>query len=232
MRGIILAGGTGSRLGLLTRHINKHCLPLYDRPMVVWPFWTLRDSGITDITVVSTPSGVGQIHSVLGGACKYSVQTEAGGIPQAIACADDSSEESVAVILGDNLFIPNPLITASPGLAHCYLYKPPADRLPEFGVPEFRDNKITRVVEKPREPPSPYAVTGLYVFPCNVFAAIRALKRSGRGEYEVSDLLNYYADVERLDYTVVGGYWGDAGTVDDLADCTAAAKRWKDGIDR
>lgn len=226
MRGIVLAGGTGSRLGSLTKAVNKHLLPVYDRPMILWPIQTLKDNGILDITIVSTPKGIGQLAELLGGGYTYRVQDQPGGIAQAILCAADKSAESIAVILGDNVFLPSPEI---PDLvdAWCFLHHSPSHDLRQFGVPQIAGSFISEVVEKPKSPPSNYVVAGLYVFDSDVFDVVLGQSASGRGEYEVADLLNHYANHQTLNHLFHEGFWGDAGTIEGLAECSAACAKFK-----
>lgn len=234
MRGVILAGGTGSRLGLLTKTLNKHVLPVASKPMICWPLATLTDNQITDITVVSTPSGVGQIANLLGSGSDfgcdltYRVQDQPGGVAQALMCAyrKDLNGEPLAVILGDNVFGKTPLIL-SDTVTKCYLKRiPDKEKLRSLGVVLAYDKNgsIIGVVEKPVDPPSEFAVTGLYVFGYGVFDVLRTQKASGRGELEITDLLNFYAETETLSCYVTSGFWGDAGTLDGLAECSLAMK--------
>lgn len=233
MRGIVLAGGTGSRLGVLTKVVNKHILPVGDRPMIEWPIKVLRDNYIDDITIVSSPRGIGQIAELLGGGYEYRVQDRPGGIVSALACAwrRQVSDGPVVVVLGDNVFTQSPVLYRSnvrQGTARCFLKILPDSKLRAFGVPRFNDAMgITEVVEKPEVPPSCYAVVGLYVFEAEVFNRLSAVKKSVRDEVEISDLLNVYAFANALEHTVVNGFWGDAGTVDGLAECTSTVLEWK-----
>jgi glucose-1-phosphate thymidylyltransferase len=233
MRGIVLAGGTGSRLGNLTKLVNKHLFPVGGEPMIHWPLKVLRDNGIDDITIVSTPSGVGQLAMLLGGEYTYRVQDQPGGIAQALACADDKSGRSVAVILGDNVFWPSPKIWKTcvdlpSSFAHCVLHKSPYHDLTQFGVPRFVSNVVAEVVEKPLAPPSDYVVTGLYLFSYDVFEVMKTVGTGKRGEYEMTDVLNRYAaDVDKtlrstkLEY----GFWGDAGTYEGILECSKAVSK-------
>lgn len=228
MHGIILAGGTGSRLGDLTKAVNKHLLPVADQPMIYWPLEVMHDNGIDDITIVSSPQGIGQLASLLGEGYTYRVQNEPGGIAQAIVCAG-RSDGYVAVILGDNVFLPPPQLRSYGGCgrAKCYLSLVARYRVREFGVPTFERGIIKYVTEKPSDPESSYAVTGLYVFPQGVFEEASVVKQSSRGETEVTDLLNRYAGRGLLDHEIVGDFWGDAGTVDGMTECTAAVREWR-----
>lgn len=234
MRGVILAGGLGTRLGVSTTVVNKHCLPVYDRPMILWPLQVLLDNGITDITVVSTPQGLGEISSVLtySGAkadFTYRVQDKPGGITHALACADDGSNRNVAVILGDNVFLSSPKLHVAPDHARCFLHESPTHNLRQFGVARF-DNQwqavVKEVIEKPDTPPSNHVVTGLYTFGPEVFHLLRDIMPSKRGEYEITSLLNErYAAQRRLMHSFFKGWWGDAGTPDGLLNCGAAVRK-------
>lgn len=226
MRGIILAGGTGSRLGALTKVVNKHLLPVGGVPMVYYPLRVLRDNGIEDITVVSSPDGVGQLAALLGSGAEhgceftYRVQDQPGGIAAALVAAGNCGG-SVAVVLGDNVFIPSPVLKPGVSAFRASVFLAKADDLSGFGVPCFHPagKHIEGVFEKPKNPPSEYAVTGLYLFGPDVFCNLRELKPSARGELEITDLLHSYAQRRRLNHTVFDGFWGDAGTVEGMRRC-------------
>lgn len=234
MRGIILAGGTGSRLGPLTKVVNKHLLPVGGRPMIHWPIKILRDNTIDDITIVSTPRGVGQLAESLGGGFTYRVQDKPGGIVQAIGCADRyAGRESICVILGDNVFLPSPVIPKIfdhdlyIDYAHCYLSEVLGSKIKEFGVPKFDKETgiIKSIEEKPENPSSAFAVTGMYLFTANVFDKIKNIPVSKRGETEITDLLNEYTN-GRLSYDIIKSFWGDAGTLDGMQTCTEAIYKY------
>ena len=230
MRGVILAGGTGSRLiPVNPTGINKHCLTVYDRPMIYWALDVLHDNGINDITVVSSPKGVGELAIMLKGGISYRVQDRPGGIAQALYCAKSKSRESIFVILGDNIFLPSPgtVELNLDELASCYLTKIPKSRLREFWVPQFNESdKIVCIQEKPLEPSSEYAVTGLYAFEPDVFSRIEGMPVGVRGEMEISDLLSTYAIENKLGHCIFDGFWGDAGTPQGLSDCSLACEKW------
>jgi glucose-1-phosphate thymidylyltransferase len=234
MRGIILAGGTGSRLGKSTQVVNKHCLPVYDRPMIEWAAQVMRDNSIEDITIVTGPEAVGPISLIMGDGYRYRVQCKPRGIADALHCAYINDDRPVVVILGDNIFLPSPVLTQlengiKPTHAHCFLHTSPGHDLTQFGVAVLSDDppaRLVRIVEKPSDPPSKYVVTGLYVFPSLVFELIYDLEESSRGELEITDLLNMYADAHVLTSHVYQGFWGDAGTPQGLLDCSIAAKIW------
>lgn len=226
MRGIVLAGGTGSRLGDTTKVVNKHLLPVGGRPMIHWPLKVLRDNNIDDITIVSSPRGIGQLAELLGGGYTYRVQDRPGGIAQALACAQDRSSAPVVVILGDNVFLPSPNMVEDFPIPRCYLSQSPRHDLKQFGVPRFNNGTIADVVEKPTDPGSSYAVTGLYTFGSSVFDKAVAMAIGHRGEYEITDLLNQYARGGALKHTILKGFWGDAGTVEGMAECSKAISEW------
>lgn len=229
MRGIILAGGTGSRLSPLTRSVNKHLLPVGDKPMIYWPLKVLRDNGIEDITIVSSPDGVGQLAKAMGSGdefgCRFSyrVQDKPGGIAQALACARTGQHDDIALILGDNVFLPSPRLlvphrVTSPAIA----YLSHVDDPRPFGVAKMSGDMIESVVEKPENPPSNLVVTGLYVFTADVFDVAETTKPSARGEVEITDVLNRYCPwllAERHQ-----GFWGDAGTIESMAVCDRAVR--------
>ncbi len=231
MRGIILAGGTGSRLGPLTKSVNKHLLNVAGLPMIFYPLMTLRNNGITDITIVSSPDGIGQLAKCLGSGkdhgClfTYRVQSEPGGIADAMKCGWDQSQQSIAVILGDNVFHSRPVIGYS-GIGACCYVKEINDEetLKSFGVPRFEYGRIVEVEEKPTHPKSWYAVTGLYVFSSGVWQSLATLKPGKRGELEISDLLDMYAKLGGLSYRIVEGFWGDAGTIEGMRECEEALR--------
>lgn len=238
MRGVILAGGTGSRLGQLTKTLNKHVLPVYDRPMICWPLKTLTDNGIDDITIVSTPSGVGQIAAILGSGksygCEltYKVQEEAKGIADALRIGyGEEKNGQVAVILGDNVFLPSPMNLTDFILsdqARAYIHPQDNERLKALGVARFKNGEIESIIEKPAFPPSDFAVVGLYVFGSRISDVVKLSEPSERGEMEITDVLNQYATRELLLYTSLTGYWGDAGTFEGLIECSNACKRWSE----
>jgi glucose-1-phosphate thymidylyltransferase len=213
MKGVILAGGKGTRLGPLTDITNKHLLPVYDKPMILYPLETLKGMGITDILIVTGGDHVGDFAELLGDGSKYEVnltyrvQEEAGGIAQALLLAEDYVGERFAVILGDNIFA----YPVKP-LADCGIVVKEVEDPERFGV--FQDNKI---VEKPQNPTSSKAVLGLYFYTKDIFPHIvRTLEPSERGELEITDVNNWcleHLSTEVIDYQ---GFWSDAGTFDSL----------------
>ncbi len=223
MKGIILAGGTGSRLYPLTKVTNKHLLPVYDKPMIYYPLHTLIRAGITEIMIVSGRGHAGHFLELLGSGADfnvsltYEIQEKAGGIAEALGLAASwADEDPVAVILGDNIFeddIRADVHSFERG-AKIFLKEVPDAR--RFGVAELSGDQVISIEEKPTHPRSSYAVTGLYLYDPSVFAEIKTLKPSGRGELEITDVNNAYIRKGSMRYAVLSGYWSDAGTFDSL----------------
>ena len=231
MKGIILAGGIGSRLFPLTRVTNKHLLPVYDRPMIFFPIQTLVNAGITDILLVTGGQNAGDFLRLLGNGkdfglqhINYTYQQGEGGIADALRLAEYfAAGEKICVVLGDNVIETN-IIAACVQFkkqekgAHILL-KEVADPQ-RFGVPVFEGERIVRIEEKPKEPKSPYAVIGIYMYDATVFDRIRKLKPSARGEFEITDVNNQFLADGTLTYSVLDGWWTDAGTFDSLLRAT------------
>jgi len=223
MKGVILAGGTGSRLFPLTKVTNKHLLPVYDRPMICYPLNTLIDAGIDDILIVSGRGHVGHFLELLGSGSdfgvrlSYEIQHDSGGIAQALGLAKQwADDENIAVILGDNIFEDSisDTVRAFKSGSHIFLKEvPDAQR---FGVAEVANGRIINIEEKPIQPKSNFAVTGLYFYDSDVFNCIRELKPSTRGELEITEVNNYYIKKESMVYSMINGFWSDAGTFDSL----------------
>ncbi len=223
MKGIILAGGTGSRLYPLTKVTNKHLLPVYDKPMICYPLKTLVDAGIKDIMIVSGRGHVGHFLELLGSGKEfevrlaYEIQEGAGGIAEALGLAEEwASNDSVAVILGDNIFqddIRRDVESFESGARVFLKEVPDAHR---FGVAEILGERILSIEEKPRLPKSSLAVTGLYLYDRGVFEIIRRLKPSNRGELEITDVNNAYIQLGKMGYSLLQGFWSDAGTFESL----------------
>ncbi|MGA2072034.1 MAG: sugar phosphate nucleotidyltransferase [Terriglobia bacterium] len=231
MKGIILAGGIGSRLFPLTRVTNKHLLPVYDRPMIFFPIQTLVNAGITDILLVTGGQNAGDFLRLLGNGkdfglqhINYTYQQGEGGIADALRLAEYfAAGEKICVVLGDNVIETN-IIAACVQFkkqekgAHILL-KEVADPQ-RFGVPVFEGGRIVRIEEKPKEAKSPYAVIGIYMYDATVFDRIRKLKPSARGEFEITDVNNQFLADGTLTYSVLDGWWTDAGTFDSLLRAT------------
>ncbi len=234
MKGIILAGGTGSRLYPLTKVTNKHLLPVYDKPMIYYPLQTLIDAGIEDIMIVSGRGHAGHFLELLGSGVEfgvhltYEIQEEAGGIAQALNLAKDfSDDESVVVVLGDNIFqdcVRNSVESFKSGATIFLKEVPDANR---FGVAETEGNRIIAIEEKPAVPKSNLAVTGLYIYDSRVFDIIRTLKPSGRGELEITDVNNEYIRMGEMSFSVLQGFWSDAGTFESLFRASELARDMK-----
>jgi len=223
MKGIILAGGKGTRLLPLTRVTNKHLLPIWNKAMIEYPLHTLLDAGITDILIISGREHAGDFVEYLGDGFDYGanfsfkVQTEAGGIAHALSLAEDfTNGDSMTVILGDNIFEDNfkKKIKNFRGGAKVFLKKVPDPE--RFGVATLKGKQITKIVEKPKKPESNFVTTGLYQFDNTVFDIIKKLKPSWRGELELTDVNNAYIKKNKLKAEFVDGFWSDAGTFDSM----------------
>jgi glucose-1-phosphate thymidylyltransferase len=226
LRGVILAGGKGTRMGELTKVTNKHLLPVGPWPMVYYPLKKLIGAGIEEILLVSGTEHMGDFVELLGSGrdhgCRltYRVQDEAGGIAQALGLAEHFCIGSRAcVLLGDNIFR-DPLVSilelanTRPDWAWIGLKEVPDPQ--RYGVATLHNNQIVAIEEKPSRPASPYAVVGIYIYPPDVFGIIKTLRPSARGELEITDVNNHYLRQGRLGHFFLEGYWTDAGTLDSL----------------
>ena len=227
VKGIVLAGGTGSRLYPLTKITNKHLLPIYDKPMVFYPIQALVDAGITDIMLVTGGRNSGDFLRLLGNGkafglkhLNYTYQEGEGGIAEALALTEHFADgDQVCVILGDNLIESNirqavdQFRTQERG-ARIFL-KTVSDAQ-RFGVAELAGDRIVGIEEKPEKPKSNYAVTGIYLYDSTVFDKCRTLKPSHRGELEITDVNNAYIREGSMTFTILQGWWTDAGTFDSL----------------
>lgn len=234
MKGIILAGGTGSRLFPLTKVTNKHLLPVGRYPMIFHSIYKLKNAGLTEILVVTGKEHMGDVVSLLGSGSEmgveftYKVQDEAGGIAQALGLAENFvGEDKMVVILGDNVFEEEitPFVKnfAAQDMGAKILIQEVEDPR-RFGVPELLGNAIISIEEKPSNPRSRFAVTGIYMFDHNVFKIIKDLKPSQRGELEITDVNNRYIEQGELTYEILKGWWTDAGTHSSLMRANALAK--------
>lgn len=226
IRGVILAGGKGTRMGELTKVTNKHLLPVGPYPMVYHPLKKLTGAGLTDILLVSGTEHMGDFVELLGSgkdhACRltYRVQDEAGGIAQALGLAELFCTGSRAcVLLGDNIFQAplRPMLDAAnarPDWAWIGLKE--VHDPGRYGVAELSGERVLSIEEKPASPKSNFAVVGIYIYPPDVFEVIRTLKPSKRGELEITDVNNFYLKAGRMGYSALDGYWTDAGTLDSL----------------
>jgi glucose-1-phosphate thymidylyltransferase len=227
MKGIVLAGGTGSRLFPLTKVTNKHLLPVGREPMIFHPVRKLTAAGIEEILIVTGVEHMGDVVTLLGSGkdfgCRftYKVQDEAGGIAQALGLAENfAGKELLCVILGDNIFQDpiGPYLSAfrEQGRGARLLLKSVEDPQ-RYGVAEVEGSRVVRIVEKPKRPKSDLAVVGIYFYDSQVFDVIRTLKPSGRGELEITDVNNHYLREGSLHCDRLQGWWTDAGTFESLA---------------
>ena len=231
MKGVILAGGTGSRLYPLTKITNKHLLPVYKEPMIFYPLRALINAGMTEILIVTGGQNSGDFLRLLSNGkefglrhINYTYQEGEGGIAAALKLAEYfASGEKICVILGDNVIEGNIVEAAErferqPKGAHIILKEVPYPQ--RFGVPVFDGERIIRIEEKPSDPPSPYAVTGIYFYDSSVFERIKELKPSRRGELEITDVNNSYLEEGTLTHSLLDGWWTDAGTFESLRSAT------------
>jgi glucose-1-phosphate thymidylyltransferase len=225
MKGVILAGGSGTRLHPLTRITNKHLLPIYDRPMVTYAIEALVGAGVTELMVVTGGTHAGEFFRLLGNGHEYGIdrlfyayQEEAGGIAEALGLAERFVDrDRVLVLLADNVFE----ASLQPAIEHFRAQERGArillsavdepEHLRHLGVPVLEDGRVTRIVEKPEDPPSSYAVTGVYLYDDQVWDVLPTLRPSGRGELEITDVNNWYVDQGLMEYEIIEGFWGDAG---------------------
>lgn len=227
MRGVILAGGLGTRLRPLTTITNKHLLPVYDRPMVYYPLQCLVNAGVRDILLVTGGGNSGDFLRLLGNGrafglehLNYTYQEGEGGIADALRLARYfAAGEKIVVVLGDNIIEGNiresvAAFRRQPRGARLLLKEVPDPQ--RFGVPVFEGERIVGIEEKPKTPGSRYAVTGIYMYDPDVFSIIDTLKPSGRGEFEITDVNNAYIQRGTLEWDVLRGWWTDAGTIESL----------------
>ncbi|MBD0305021.1 MAG: NTP transferase domain-containing protein [Nitrospiraceae bacterium] len=227
MKGVVLAGGLGTRLSPLTRVTNKHLLPVYDRPMIYYPIQTLVNAGIREILLVTGGNSAGDFLKLLGNGKEfglkhldYTYQEGEGGIADALRLAEYFADgEPVCVVLGDNIIERN-IVRAVASfrdqkVGAKILLKEVKDPQ-RFGVPVLDGNRVVKIEEKPSNPRSPYAVTGVYFYDARVFDIIKTLKPSGRGELEITDVNNSYIVAGELTWDLLEGWWTDAGTIESL----------------
>lgn len=228
IKGVVLAGGTGSRLYPLTKVTNKHLLPVGRYPMIFHPLMSMKRGGIEQVVVVTSPEHMGDVVNLLGSGrafgldLTFRVQDQPSGIAQALSlCEDFTGDDAFLVVLGDNIVgeTIRPHVDAyraqlgREGSGARILLKEVHD--PErYGVPRLDGERVVEIIEKPANPPSNFSVTGLYFYDSSVYDIIRRLTPSARGEYEISDVSNAYIDADRLTYGILEGWWGDAGTLE------------------
>ena len=227
LKGVVLAGGTGSRLFPLTKVTNKHLLPVGEAPMIWHPLWKLKEAGIEEVLIVTGTDHMGDVVALMGSGkdfgCRftYKVQDEAGGIAQALGLAENFAGGSpLCVILGDNIFQDSLKAEVAAfeqqGRGARILLKPVEDPQ-RYGVAEVKDGKVLGIEEKPKVPKSNLSVTGIYFYDATVFDIIRTVKPSGRGEMEITDVNNAYIAKGQLSFGTFQGWWTDAGTFPSLA---------------
>jgi glucose-1-phosphate thymidylyltransferase len=227
IKGVVLAGGLGSRLYPLTAITNKHLLPVWNKPMIYYPIQTLVQAGIRDVMIVTGGNNAGDFLRLLGNGkelglrhIEYAYQKGEGGIADALHLAEDFIDNNkVIVVLGDNIIEKSIEKSVDKFKAQQkgarILIKKVSDPK-RFGVVEFRNKKISRIVEKPRQPKTSYAVTGIYMYDGKVFDIIKTLKPSGRGELEITDVNNAYIKAGLMEYDMLSGFWTDSGTFESL----------------
>ena len=227
MKGVVLAGGLGSRLRPLTAVTNKHLLPVYDQPMVYYPIQTLVNAGITDIMIVTGGNSAGDFLKLLGNGkafglkhINYTYQEGEGGIAEALSLVEHfAADNPVCVVLGDNIIEGNIRAAVRSyrhqgGGAKIILKKVPDPE--RFGVPELDGRDVVHIDEKPQQPKSEYAVIGIYMYDSSVYEIIRTLKPSNRGELEITDVNNAYIERGEMTWEELEGWWTDAGTFESL----------------
>jgi glucose-1-phosphate thymidylyltransferase len=227
MKGVILAGGLGTRLYPLTKVTNKHLLPVYDKPMIYYPIQTLINAGIDDILIVTGGNNAGDFLRLLGNGkefglkhINYTYQEGEGGIAEALGLAEFfAGGEKICVVLGDNIIEKNirkavEAFQRQEEGAKILLKEVPDPQ--RFGVPELRGDRVIRIEEKPKQPKSRYAVIGIYLYDTTVFEIIKTLKPSGRGELEITDVNNRYIEKGLMTWDILEGWWTDAGTFESL----------------
>lgn len=224
MKGVVLAGGRGTRLRPITNVVNKHVLPIYDEPMIYYPVKTLVEAGIDEVLVISNADHIGKYIQLLEDASfdasfSYKVQTEPKGIAHAVSLAEDFVDDEFVVILGDNVLLVDfseslDSFSREEGRAKVFLTE--VDEPVAYGVASVEDGRVTRIVEKPTVPDSNLAVIGLYVYTREVFDVIDGIEPSDRGELEITAVNNQYAASGTLAYEIHEGAWFDAGTPEGL----------------
>lgn len=239
MKGVILAGGTGSRLLPLTKVTNKHLLPVYDKPMIYYPIETLKQAGVKEIMVITGVNHAGDIIALLGSGkdfgvrfC-YGVQDEAGGIPHAIALAENFvGQDKFISINGDNILLGSIEKIANEfekgkEKSGILIYETTIEEARKAGVAVVKEGKVVEVLEKPKNPPSNDVVIGVYMYTPEVFKVIKNLKPSSRGELEIADVHNHYIKNNSIKASAFEGLWLDAGSFDELLRANKIVKEGK-----
>ena len=227
MKGVILAGGLGKRLEPLTRITNKHLLPVYNKPMIYYPIQILVDAGIKDILIVTGGNHAGEFLHLLGNGkefglkhINYTYQKGEGGIAEALGLAEHFvDKDKVVVVLGDNIIeksIKEYVDDFREQEKGAKILLKEVDDPERFGVPEMKGEKIVDIQEKPKNPKSKYAVTGIYMYDSRVFDIVKTLKPSRRGEFEITDVNNDYVSRGEMTFSILDGWWSDCGTHESL----------------
>jgi len=227
MKGVILAGGLGKRLEPLTRITNKHLLPVYNKPMIYYPIQILVDAGIKDILIVTGGNHAGEFLHLLGNGkefglkhINYTYQKGEGGIAEALGLAEHFvDKDKVIVVLGDNIIeksIKEYVDDFREQEKGAKILLKEVDDPERFGVPEIKGEKIVDIQEKPKNPKSKYAVTGIYMYDSRVFDIVKTLKPSRRGEFEITDVNNDYISRGEMTFSILDGWWSDCGTHESL----------------
>jgi len=236
MKGIILAGGSGTRLRPITKYLNKHLFPVYDKPMILFPIEAMKKAGIHDIVIVVDRYRSEKLVEFLGSgddfgvSLTYKVQENPNGIAQAIAiCERNFTEpETLMVMLGDNIVFDDLGPDVRAFKKGCKIFIKQVKDPERFGVPVFSDRReIVNIIEKPKSPPSEFAVTGVYLFDYSVFHKIKQCEPSNRGELEITDALNIYAKEGSITYRILDKIWIDAGTFDSLYDASTFVREMR-----
>lgn len=222
MKGVVLAGGLGTRLQPLTRITNKHLLPVWDKPMIYYPLQTLVDAGITDIMLVTGGNAAGDFLRLIGNGedfglsrINYAYQKGEGGIAEALGlCREFAGDDKLIVVLGDNILekgIAAGVEAFAAQEAGARIFLKQVDHPWEYGIAETDGDRVIRIIEKPQDPPTDLAVIGVYMYPPDVFDIISTLEPSGRGELEITDVNNAYIERGRMQFEMLEGWWMDAG---------------------
>jgi len=237
MRGVLLAGGTGCRLLPLTKVTNKHLLPVYKKPMIYYPLETLISAGINDILIVTGGEHIGDFFRLLGSGKEwgahfsYEIQEGSGGTGAALLLAETfAKDEEFMVILGDNILVENVRSFVDDFKNEKNRFKAKiliakVNDPQKYGVVTIKGDRIVSIIEKPKNPKSHYVNTGLWIFQPEVFSLLKNLKKSLRGEYEVTDVLAHYVKMDQLSYAILKSSWTDAGTFESLYNATVMMKK-------
>ncbi len=235
MKGVVLAGGRGTRLRPMTYVTNKHVLPIYDEPLIYYPVKTLVNAGIDEIMVISSPEHIGRFIRLLEEDFEepdftYRVQQSPDGIADAVSLAENFVDDEFAVILGDNIILEDmrdKVQDFTESDAGCRLFLKEVDEPAAYGIAEVEDGRITSIKEKPDDPSSKTAVTGFYLYESDVFEKIANISPSDRGEMEITDVNKKYMSEGNLEHDIVEGEWFDAGTPEGLFNASKHARAYK-----